>query len=47
MDPVAASYDSVAQKYAEEIGDELDRKPIDRAWLDLRGLAAARGGHTA
>lgn len=28
------SYDAVAERYATEIGDELSRKPIDRALLD-------------
>lgn len=31
IDPVRASYDAVAQRYAEEIGDELLTKPVDRA----------------
>ncbi|HWH01730.1 MAG TPA: class I SAM-dependent methyltransferase [Pilimelia sp.] len=30
-DAVRASYDAVAQRYAEEIGDELIGKPVDRA----------------
>jgi len=34
-DRVAASYDAVAQRYADEIGDELKDKPVDRAWLNL------------
>lgn len=33
-DPIRATYDAVASRYAEEIGDELDRKPLDRALLD-------------
>jgi ubiquinone/menaquinone biosynthesis C-methylase UbiE len=33
-DPIAASYDAVAERYAEEIGDELKDKPVDRAWLN-------------
>ncbi|WKX72149.1 class I SAM-dependent methyltransferase [Streptomyces sp. XD-27] len=28
------SYDAVAERYATEIGDELDGKPLDRALLD-------------
>jgi SAM-dependent methyltransferase len=28
------SYDAVAERYAAEIGDELDGKPLDRALLD-------------
>jgi SAM-dependent methyltransferase len=35
VDRVAASYDLVAKRYAEEIGDELKDKPVDRAWLNL------------
>jgi len=34
-DQIAASYDAVAERYAEEIGDELKDKPVDRAWLNL------------
>ncbi|MBW3536567.1 MAG: methyltransferase domain-containing protein [Actinobacteria bacterium] len=30
-DRVVASYDAVADRYAQEVGDELDDKPIDRA----------------
>lgn len=34
-DRIAAGYDAVAKRYAEEIGDELGHKPVDRAWLNL------------
>lgn len=34
-DQIAASYDAVAKRYAEAIGDELRDKPVDRAWLNL------------
>jgi len=34
-DSIAASYDAVAHRYAEEIGDELAGKPVDRAFLSL------------
>jgi SAM-dependent methyltransferase len=33
VDATRASYDAVAQRYAKEIGDELERKPFDRALL--------------
>jgi ubiquinone/menaquinone biosynthesis C-methylase UbiE len=39
----ASSYDSVAQRYAEEIADELPHKPIDRAWLACLAELAAGG----
>lgn len=42
-DRIAASYDSVAKRYAEEIGDELAGKPVDRAWLNLMVELAAGG----
>src|SRR5437660_170585 len=35
MDQVRASYDTVAERYAEEIGRELAAKPIDRALYRL------------
>ncbi|MFN8017327.1 MAG: class I SAM-dependent methyltransferase [Acidimicrobiales bacterium] len=39
-DAIAASYDSLAIAYAEQLVDELDRKPFDRWILDrLAGLA--------
>lgn len=31
IERVSASYDAVALRYAEEIGDELRGKPVDRA----------------
>lgn len=38
------SYDTVAERYAAEIGDELAHKPIDRALLDcLAELCKGRG----
>jgi SAM-dependent methyltransferase len=40
-DRIAASYDSVAARYAEEIGAEMAHKPVDRAWL--RCLAELAG----
>ncbi len=42
-DPIASSYDSVAARYAEEIGDEMARKPIDRAWLSCLAELARDG----
>lgn len=42
-DPIASSYDSVAARYAEEIGDEMAHKPIDRAWLACLAELAAGG----
>lgn len=42
-DPIAASYDAVAKRYAEEIGGELKYKPVDRAWLDCVVELAAGG----
>src|SRR5438309_1577834 len=35
MDRVRESYDRVARRYAEEIGDELAGKPVDRALYGL------------
>jgi SAM-dependent methyltransferase len=40
-DRIAASYDAVAARYAEEIGDEMAHKFVDRAWL--RCLAELAG----
>lgn len=37
------SYDAVAERYAREIGDELDGKPLDRALLDAFAELAADG----
>lgn len=45
-DRIAASYDAVAERYAEEIGDELSHKPVDRAWLNLL-VELAEGGTIA
>lgn len=42
-DQIAASYDAVAKRYAEEIGDELTGKPVDRAWLNLMVELAGSG----
>lgn len=46
-DRVVASYDAVAARYAEENGDELDDKPIDRAlyacFAELVGAGAKVG----
>ncbi|MGW4647794.1 class I SAM-dependent methyltransferase [Kitasatospora sp. NPDC004289] len=33
QDPIRRSYDTVAQEYADRIGDELAGKPLDRALL--------------
>lgn len=33
MDPVARDYDALALAYARHLADELDHKPMDRAWL--------------
>jgi len=33
-DPTGASYDRVAERYAETIGDELDHRPLERGLLD-------------
>jgi ubiquinone/menaquinone biosynthesis C-methylase UbiE len=45
-DRIAASYDAVAEQYAENIGDELKDKPVDRAWLNLM-VELAGGGPLA
>ncbi|MER6027641.1 class I SAM-dependent methyltransferase [Streptomyces sp. NPDC001851] len=37
------SYDTVADRYAAEIGDELDGKPLDRALLDAFAELASDG----
>ncbi|MFF1547709.1 class I SAM-dependent DNA methyltransferase [Streptomyces sp. NPDC058291] len=37
------SYDAVAERYAREIGGELDGKPLDRALLDAFAELAAGG----
>lgn len=46
-DRIAASYDTVAERYAEELGDELATKPIDRAlyacFAELVGAGARVG----
>jgi ubiquinone/menaquinone biosynthesis C-methylase UbiE len=34
MDPISSSYDRVAEKYAAEFENELERKPFDRKMLD-------------
>jgi SAM-dependent methyltransferase len=34
MEPIASSYDRVAEKYAAEFENELERKPFDRKMLD-------------
>jgi ubiquinone/menaquinone biosynthesis C-methylase UbiE len=33
--PLAAAYDTLADAYAERFGDELSKKPFDRALLDV------------
>lgn len=33
-DPTGSSYDRVAEKYAESVGDELDHRPLERGLLD-------------
>lgn len=33
MERVSKSYDAVAERYADELADELERKPLDRALL--------------
>jgi ubiquinone/menaquinone biosynthesis C-methylase UbiE len=38
-----AAYDAVARAYDREIGDELNRKPLDRALLDCIASTAAGG----
>jgi uncharacterized protein YceH (UPF0502 family) len=43
---VVASYDAVATAYADELLDELDRKPFDR-WLLERVAGLAEGGSVA
>ena len=43
---VAAAYDAVATAYADELLDELDRKPFDR-WLLERVAELAAGGPVA
>ncbi|HEY0701096.1 MAG TPA: hypothetical protein VGD43_25195, partial [Micromonospora sp.] len=35
LDRVRASYDAIAERYAEELGDELAGKPVDRALYRL------------
>jgi SAM-dependent methyltransferase len=34
MEPIASSYDRVAEKYAAEFENEMERKPFDRKMLD-------------
>lgn len=43
-DAIQASYDAVAEAYAEEFFDELSRKPFDRELLDRFAASCARGG---
>lgn len=43
---VRAVYDAVASAYAEQLGDELDHKPLDRALVEAF-LACAEGGVVA
>ncbi|MFL6076654.1 MAG: class I SAM-dependent methyltransferase [Mycobacteriales bacterium] len=40
---VAGTYDTVAERYAEAYGAELEHKPYDRALLDAVAVAAADG----
>lgn len=42
-DHIRISYDKVAEQYADEIGDEMAHKPIDRAWLSCLAELAAGG----
>jgi SAM-dependent methyltransferase len=46
LDPVStrAAYDQVAERYADQFVDELDRKPVDRALLALVADEVARAG---
>jgi SAM-dependent methyltransferase len=41
---IRTSYDRVAERYADELIDELDHKPIDRALLALVAEDVARAG---
>jgi SAM-dependent methyltransferase len=41
-DPVARDYDALAPRYAEQLSDELAKKPFDREWL--AGFAARMRG---
>ena len=34
MDPVVRAFDAIAERYAEDFADELERKPFDRDQLD-------------
>ncbi|GAB3846583.1 class I SAM-dependent methyltransferase [Dactylosporangium cerinum] len=43
MDKIARSYDAVAGRYAAQIGDELDGKPLDRALLGALVAMAGDG----
>jgi hypothetical protein len=47
LDPssIRRSYDRVAGRYAEELGDELDYKPLDRALMTVLVADVRRGGH--
>ena len=40
---VRAAYDAVARAYAEQLGDELERKPLDRGMLDAFAALAGSG----
>src|SRR5947209_7140487 len=44
MDQVPASYNRVAERYAEEIADELPGKPVDRALYALFAELTGPGG---
>ncbi len=43
MDDRRRSYDAVAERYAAELGSELDSKPLDRALLGVIAELAGRG----
>ncbi len=43
MDDRRRSYDAVAERYAAELGSELDSKPLDRALLGVIAELADRG----
>lgn len=46
-DSTAASYDRVAARYAEAIGDELDHRPLERGLLDAFASLLGRDARAA
>ena len=46
-DPTGVSYDRVAERYADTIGDELDHRPLERGLLDAFASLLGPGARVA